>query len=920
MDAPANENVNNSSSSSTARIPSSSSYSRASDYANRNSYPPNASTRSSLAPTKSHPNTRVPSPARPRQYERERERDRDRDVIAPSARYATYPETTGLNGTPNPVRPPSRPPSAYQRPPSRAHGGRTSVPVEAGTRYSSASAAAAAHTAQMAARSQTLPGASGRRHTTAAMVGPEVPQAQGMQRSKTLPGEMLAATSRRDRATAAPEPPRRSSDRYEYRRPVDDYEESEESEEEDEREDPVRSGWTHVTVDEAMEEKRVKETKTIDRVRAWADNVKNVVTRHDRDGEREREQREERVREPDRTRSRSYHYVAPGDGEHDGYDEDQYDAQTGSAAIYARERERERERGRLTRHATAPEVSYAPVSKASQNVSANYVGGPGESRITDEPEDMHGYSRSPQQPLSRSGSHRSPMQYPQTRQSPYKGREREREYREERYRSGSSTGSESDGESEDEYDPKALGRSSTRERERNVGGTPHPAAVRRLTERSDTLRVDDGIDMITANFGKAHLPSPRSLRQSSRTPSSRPSFEQVQAERERGREREYERAKTANGHLAAGTSSASGAAAAAGGFAYGTPPITPTRQDHTRNSDATRSPYASQPISSASAAAMAATEPAPAFQTPARLAYLYRGTSSTPSPASHRSGSTQPQLQPYSSTQAYSQPHPQSQTYPQAPTVQYGQSTYPTVVDPKPRKRSPRASRSPSPLPPGQGTSSSSAYYAALGRERAPSRAQGHSHPHDHSHSHGNSLSHGHSSGHSHAHGHPHGHGHSHAHHSRTHGHTSSQVAAVPPVTSHDSHRRSGSRTAALAGSGYSSASGAAAVVSSASASAAAQAAVSNARHVRAGFWNKRGDHLTDTGYVVYCPPGRCYPRELADYPDSAFKDHLGNVVHETPDMLRELPESVPKSAGRVPEKGYDTVRCHVDSCFHHPY
>ncbi len=29
------------------------------------------------------------------------------------------------------------------------------------------------------------------------------------------------------------------------------------------------------------------------------------------------------------------------------------------------------------------------------------------------------------------------------------------------------------------------------------------------------------------------------------------------------------------------------------------------------------------------------------------------------------------------------------------------------------------------------------------------------------------------------------------------------------------------------------------------------------ARNVRYGLWSRRGDHLTEDGYVVYCPPGR---------------------------------------------------------------
>ncbi|KAJ2915129.1 hypothetical protein MD484_g5285, partial [Candolleomyces efflorescens] len=38
-------------------------------------------------------------------------------------------------------------------------------------------------------------------------------------------------------------------------------------------------------------------------------------------------------------------------------------------------------------------------------------------------------------------------------------------------------------------------------------------------------------------------------------------------------------------------------------------------------------------------------------------------------------------------------------------------------------------------------------------------------------------------------------------------------------------------------------------------------------RQVRKGYWNKRGDHLTQQGYVVYAPPKLAYPVDLANYP-----------------------------------------------------
>ena len=58
----------------------------------------------------------------------------------------------------------------------------------------------------------------------------------------------------------------------------------------------------------------------------------------------------------------------------------------------------------------------------------------------------------------------------------------------------------------------------------------------------------------------------------------------------------------------------------------------------------------------------------------------------------------------------------------------------------------------------------------------------------------------------------------------------------------------------------------------------------------------------------MYCPPGRNYPSDLKDYPDNAFMDHFGKIARARAQDYPELPESVPKSAGRAPEKSYDSV------------
>ncbi|KAF8632866.1 hypothetical protein AX17_004714 [Amanita inopinata Kibby_2008] len=76
---------------------------------------------------------------------------------------------------------------------------------------------------------------------------------------------------------------------------------------------------------------------------------------------------------------------------------------------------------------------------------------------------------------------------------------------------------------------------------------------------------------------------------------------------------------------------------------------------------------------------------------------------------------------------------------------------------------------------------------------------------------------------------------------------------------------------------------------------------------VRKGYWNKRGDHLTMTGYIVYAPRGQAYPPELQDYPDESagYRDDKGQFVNFL--QRPELPGSLPHH-GQPPLRPYNTV------------
>ncbi|KAK7033674.1 hypothetical protein VNI00_012674 [Paramarasmius palmivorus] len=84
---------------------------------------------------------------------------------------------------------------------------------------------------------------------------------------------------------------------------------------------------------------------------------------------------------------------------------------------------------------------------------------------------------------------------------------------------------------------------------------------------------------------------------------------------------------------------------------------------------------------------------------------------------------------------------------------------------------------------------------------------------------------------------------------------------------------------------------------------------VVQSRAVRRGYWNRKGDHLTDSGYIVYAPSDQQYPPELAGYPSEDYMDPTGQIA---PWVKRpELPESLPRK-GRPPVRPYDSFIIHV--------
>jgi len=76
---------------------------------------------------------------------------------------------------------------------------------------------------------------------------------------------------------------------------------------------------------------------------------------------------------------------------------------------------------------------------------------------------------------------------------------------------------------------------------------------------------------------------------------------------------------------------------------------------------------------------------------------------------------------------------------------------------------------------------------------------------------------------------------------------------------------------------------------------------------IRRGYWNRRGDHLTKEGYLVYAPADRAYPSELISYPPETegYQDEKGSYTKYV--ARPELPESLPRH-GKPPEHPYDVV------------
>ncbi|KAK6978023.1 hypothetical protein R3P38DRAFT_3120474 [Favolaschia claudopus] len=80
----------------------------------------------------------------------------------------------------------------------------------------------------------------------------------------------------------------------------------------------------------------------------------------------------------------------------------------------------------------------------------------------------------------------------------------------------------------------------------------------------------------------------------------------------------------------------------------------------------------------------------------------------------------------------------------------------------------------------------------------------------------------------------------------------------------------------------------------------------------RQGLWNRRGDHLTEDGFVVYAPLPIAYPPELCSYPAESvgYRDHLGKEVPRSA-FHAELPESLPRF-GQPPLRPYEQFIVYV--------
>ncbi|KAF9041186.1 hypothetical protein BJ165DRAFT_270002 [Panaeolus papilionaceus] len=78
-------------------------------------------------------------------------------------------------------------------------------------------------------------------------------------------------------------------------------------------------------------------------------------------------------------------------------------------------------------------------------------------------------------------------------------------------------------------------------------------------------------------------------------------------------------------------------------------------------------------------------------------------------------------------------------------------------------------------------------------------------------------------------------------------------------------------------------------------------------KRVRRGFWNRRGDHLTEDGYVIYAPDEYKFPEELSTYPlpTDGYQDHTSMWTRFC--LRPELPGSAPGKNGEPPKYPYES-------------
>ncbi|KAG6856328.1 hypothetical protein H0H87_005529 [Tephrocybe sp. NHM501043] len=73
----------------------------------------------------------------------------------------------------------------------------------------------------------------------------------------------------------------------------------------------------------------------------------------------------------------------------------------------------------------------------------------------------------------------------------------------------------------------------------------------------------------------------------------------------------------------------------------------------------------------------------------------------------------------------------------------------------------------------------------------------------------------------------------------------------------------------------------------------------------RRGYWNRRGDHCTKEGYVVFAPHDQTYPDDLAGYPENEYENEIKHRIAFDP-KRPELPESLPRH-GQPPRRPYSS-------------